>query len=164
MVAIVVILVLVDRDRDEARRLAAAVATSSTVVTSPYDFSELADDTDLDALKNATFVSILIANDQGTLTSYGISSDLPTALALSEAIRNANELSSDEAAAFTAAFADSAAAGDRAVSTITFVFADRRTLTFFLDLDEAVVARGARVWRADGDLRALVEAALVGNQ
>ena len=164
MVAIVVILVLVDRDRDEARRLAAAAVTSSTVVTSPYDFSEMADDTDLDALENAAFVSILIANSQGNPTSYGISSDLPAAQALSEAIRSGDELDSGEAAEFTAAFAGAAAAGDRATSTITFVFADRGTLTFYLDLDAGVVARGEHVWQADGDLRALVEAATVRNQ
>jgi hypothetical protein len=164
MVAIVVALVLIDHDRDETRRLAAAAATSSTMVTSPYDFSELAGDTDLDALENAAFVSILIANDLGNPTSYGISSDLPAARALSEAIRNADKLGSDEATAFTAAFADKAAAGDRAVSTITFVFADRGTMTFFLDIDAGVVARGEEVWRADGDLRALVEDALAGNQ
>lgn len=164
MVAIVVVLVLVDRDRDEARRLAAAAATSTTAVTSPYDFSELPDDSDLEALQNAAFVSILIANDQGAPTSYGISSELPDARALSEAIRNADELDSDEAAALAAAFADAATAGDRATSTITFVFADRGTLTFFLDLDDGVVARGEHVWQASGDLRALVEAALAGNQ
>jgi hypothetical protein len=164
MVAIVVILVLVDRDRDETRGLAAAAATSSTVVTSPYDFSELPDDTDLEALQNAAFVSILVPNDQGALTSYGISSELPAARALSEAIRNADELDSDEAAALMASSVAAAAAGDRATSTITFVFADRGTLTFFLDLDGGFVARGDHVWRAAGDLRTLVEAALVRNQ
>jgi hypothetical protein len=164
MVAVVVILVLVDHGRDETRRLAAAAATSSTVVTSPYDFSELPDDTDLDALQNAAFVSILIANDQGAPIGYGISSELPAARALSEAIRNADELDSDEAAVHTASSVGAAATGDRATSTITFVFADRGTLTFFLDLDEGFVARGDHVWRATGDLRTLVEAALMRNQ
>ncbi len=164
MVAIVVVLVLVDHDRDEARRLAAAAATTSTVMTSPYDFSELPDNTNLEALENATMVSIWIADGHDAPTGYGLSSDLPAAQALSAAIRHADELGSDEAAPLTAAFADAAAAGEAATSTITFLFADRGTLTFFLDLDQGVVARGERVWRAVGDLRALLDVALAGNQ
>jgi hypothetical protein len=164
MVTIVVVLVLVDRDRDEDRRQAAATTTSSPPVTSPYDFSELPADTDLAALGQVAFVSILAPNDQGDATSYGISSDLPAAQALSEAIRNAAELDSNEAAALTAALAGAMVAGNATPSTITFVFADRGTLTFVLNLDLEIVTRGERAWRPDGDLRALVEAALMGNQ
>ena len=101
-------------------------------------------------------MSIYVPNESGTLTSYGVSSDLPATQALSEAIRKADEVGADEAAATLGAKA--------ADSTITFVLPSRDTLTFALYLEQGMIARGSQVWRPDGDLKALVEAAIAGPQ
>jgi len=162
MVAIVLAVFLVDRDRDEARLAEAAAAASSTAVTSPYDFSELPAGTSLETVDDAAFVSILIPDETGSLTSYGISSDLPAAQTLSRAVRDAERLDDDDAS--ITASAGAANTGEAIVSTITFVFADRSTLTLALDLERGLVTRGEQAWRAAGDLEALVNAAIQGNR
>jgi hypothetical protein len=154
MAAIVLAVLLVDRSQDNARRAAAVAATSSTGVTSPYDLTELPADTDLDVVEDAAFISIFIPNESGRLTSYGISSVLPAAQALAEAIKHADKVDTESVTSTTEA--------GTVVSTITFVFATRDTLTFSLDMDRGLVARGGRTWRPDGNLRALVEAAVAG--
>lgn len=157
MAAIVVAVVLVDRSQDRADREAAAAATATTSgVTSPYDLVELPAEADLDSIEDAAFVSLYLPNDDGTLTSYGISSELPATQELSEAIREADEVGADEAATTLGARA--------ADSTITFVLPSRDTLTFALYLKEGMIARGSQVWRPDGDLEALVKAAIAGPQ
>ena len=161
MVAIVLAVFLVDRDRDEARLAEAASAASSTAVTSPYDFSELPAGTGLETVDDAAFVSILIPDETGSLTSYGISSGLPAAQALSRAVRDAKGLDVDAAASIAAG---TAGADETTASTITFVFADRSTLTLVLDLERGLVTRGDQAWQAAGDLEALVNAAIQGNR
>jgi len=158
VIAITVVAVLLDRERDEARRAAAIAATSTTGVTSPYDFVELPDDIDLDVVKEASFVSILIPNEGGELTSYGVSTGLAAARVLSEAVRDAEEVDAETAATMTGA----GGAGSPAPATITFVLPTREILTFVADLDRGLIARGDKAWRVDGDLRALVEAATAG--
>lgn len=164
MVAIVATLLLVDRSRDEARRAAAAATTTSTLIASPYDFSELPGKTDLSVVVNAAFLSIFLPNDDGKLTSYGISSGLTAAQELSAAIRDAEEVDPGDEASTTVTTGQPAAADAVTTSTITFVFADRGTLTFVLDLDRGLIARGEQAWRPAEELRALVEAAILGNK
>ena len=158
--AIVVAVVLVDQSRDNSRKAEAAAATSTTGVTSPYDLTELPADAELDAIEHAAFVSILVPNVSGTLTSYGISSDLPAAQALTQAIRDADDVDPGTPASSTGNSAGQAGV----VSTITFVLPTRETLTFGLDLDQGLITRGDRAWRPRGDLRALVETAIAGPQ
>ena len=87
MVAIVVVLVLVDRDRDEARRWRPPAVTSSTVVTSPYDFAEMPCRHGPWRAGRRRLRQPPDRQRPGAPTSYGISSDRPAAQALSEAIR-----------------------------------------------------------------------------
>lgn len=161
MIVVVVTLLLVDR-REDARREAAVAATSTTVFSSPYDFSELPAGTDLDVVENAVFVSIFKPNEDGRPTGYGISSERPAALALIEAVLHADEVDPNDTPE-TAASSAGPTADETAVPTITFVFADRGTLTFTLDLQHALIMRGERAWRPEGDLRVLVETATTGR-
>lgn len=155
--AVVVTALLVDRNRNDARRAAAAAAaaTSTTGFTSPYDLTELPVGADLDVIGGASFASLSIMSADGKLTSYGVDSTIPAMQALTKAILDAEEVSGGVAA--TAAGGDGSVATAR--STITFVLPSRETLTFALDLDRGLISRQARVWRPDGELKALVEAA-----
>jgi hypothetical protein len=154
MAAIVVAVLLVDRSRDEERRAAAFAATSTTGVTSPYDLTELPAETDLDVVEDAAFISISVPSESGAPTSYGISSDLPAAQALMEAIKDADEVDPDVAAP--------ALGVEASESTVTFVFPTRETLTFVVDLEQGFIARAGTLWQPDGDLEALVAAAVAG--
>jgi hypothetical protein len=160
MAAIVVAVFLVDRSHDNARRAAASAATSTTGVTSPYDLTELPADTDLDVIGSAAFVSIYVPNESGTLTSYGISSDLPAAQAITKAVLEAKEMDAETAASATGA----TTGGTTGASTMTFVLPTRETLTFGLNLEQGLIVRGSQTWRPNGDLKALVEAAVAGPQ
>jgi hypothetical protein len=176
IIAIAVVAILLDRERDEARRAAAIAATSTTGVSSPYDFTELPDEVDLDVIEDASFVSILVPNETGELTSYGVSMDLPAAKALADAVRDADEVDAETAASVLengamsegAPSTDPAGAGTTgtdstgarvADAALTFVLPGRETLTFLMDLDQGLIAREGRAWQVDGDLRALVLAA-----
>lgn len=155
MAVVVAAILLAGRGDDEADRAPTDVTTADAFeVASPYDLIELSAEAGLDFIEDAAFVSIFLPNDTGTLTSYGISSDLPATKALTEAILESDEVGDDEAAEALGAKA--------ADSTITFVLPTRETLTFALYLDQGMIARGAQVWRPEGDLKALVEAAVAG--
>ncbi len=157
MAAVVVTVLLVDRSEDNARRAAAAAAASTTGITSPYDLIELPADTDLDVVEDAAFVSIYVPNERGQPTGYGVNSELPAAQALIQAVKDADEA---ETPASEGGAEGTTPAGPAATSTITFVFATRDTLTFTLDLEAGLISRANKVWRPDGDLAALVEAAV----
>jgi hypothetical protein len=148
----VVIAVVLDRNRDAERRDAFFAATSTTEAVSPYDLTEMPAETDPEMVEGASFISILVPNEAGTLTSYGISADLATAQALVTAILEAEEVE------ITPAGPDTTTAGV-STPTLTFVFPTRETLTFVLDLAQGTISRGEQTWRPGGDLRALVEAA-----
>ena len=154
MAAVVAAVLLVDRNRDEDARPAAEAATGTTAVASPYDLVELPAETDLDKIEKAAFISLYLPNESGAWTSYGISSSVPAAQALTRAVLAADEVDTDTAAAELGARA--------AGATITFVLPSRETLTFALYLDEGLIARGAQVWRPDGDVQALTAAAIAG--
>ena len=156
MAVIIVALILSDRSDDEARRAEAAAATSTTGAASPYDLHELPVGADRDAVEEAAFVSIFTPDETGKLTSYGISSDLPIAKDLIEAVTEADDVDADVAA--------SELGGRAAESTITFVLSTRDTMTFALYLDQGMIARGAQVWRPEGDFAGLVKAAISGPE
>jgi hypothetical protein len=156
MAAIVATVLLIDRSRDDDRRAAADAATSTTGITSPYDLAELPLDADLDVVEKAAFVSIFVPNDSGTLTSYGVSADLPAARSLIEAIKGADKVDPDGAL--------SELGGKAAESSLTFVLPTRETVSFALYLEQGVVARGADVWQPDGDVKALIDAAIAGPE
>ena len=162
MAAVVVTVLLVDRSRDEARRAANASQETTTNVTSPYDFTELPAEADLDAVKDAAFVSIFVPNDAGTMTSYAITGERPAAQALIAAIRDAEE--TDGGATAASGTTPDTSGNGILTPTITFVFASRDTLTFALDLDKGLITRGGQTWRPDGDLKALVETAIAGPE
>jgi hypothetical protein len=176
IIAITVVAFVLDRERDEARHAAAVAATSTTGVSSPYDFTELPDEVDLDVIEDASFLSILVPNETGELTSYGVSMDLPAAKALADAVRDADEVDAETAAtiAGTASTVDDrtgtgtagtdptgagVAGAGVAGAALTFVLPGRETLTFLMDLEQGLIAREGRAWQVDGDLRALVQAA-----
>lgn len=154
LAVIVVIVLVVDRGKEEAVEAPGGGGTDPTAATSPYDLVELPVDVGIDRIEDAAFVSLFLSDETGAITSYGISLDLPATQALTQAIRDADEVSD-----YDAATALGAKAAD---STITFVLPTRETLTFALYLQEGMIARGAAVWQPDGDLKALVEAAIAG--
>jgi hypothetical protein len=167
IIAIVVVAIVLDRQRGDARR-ASAAATSTTGVGSPYDFVELPDDVDLDRIETASLVSILLADEAGKLTSYGMSTGLPAAQALAEAVRGAEEVDAVAAEEITGSGSTSVGEPGEGVdsgsqATITFVLPNREILTLLAYLDRGLLARGENAWRIDGDLRALVEAAISGR-
>ena len=151
--AIVATVVLVDQNREDSRRAAAVAATSTTGASSPYDLTELPADTDLDAIVDASFLSLLIPNDEGRLTSYGVNAKLPGAQTLAKAIMDAEEVN------VTITTITAGTAGTVSGSSIIFVFPSRATLTFNVDLGQGLVARGGKTWRPKGDLKALIKAA-----
>lgn len=160
MAAIVLTVFLVDR-RDDARRAAEAGAMSSAEFSSPYDFSELPAEVDLDRISDAAFVSIFVESETGEPTSYGMSSQLPDVRALMEAVRDADETTAETPA--TAAAASEGGAATVSTPTITFVFANRDTLTFVIDMEQGLLLRGERAFAPEGDLRSLMEAAIAGG-
>jgi hypothetical protein len=165
IVVVVVVVVVTGDDSDDAGKAAGAGDTGGSATSFPYDMVELPDDVSLDVVSKAAFVSILVPNDKGTLTSYGVSSELPAAQAIIKAVSGADEVDKDLAASVTAStVALSSGSGSAGTPTITFVFASRETLTFALALDESLVARGGKAWRVDGDLKALVQAAIKAPQ
>lgn len=169
MAAVVVTVLLVDRSRDEARRAANDSQETAANVTSPYDFTELPAEADLDAMKDASFVSIFVPNESAKMTSYAINSELPAARALIDAIRNGEEIDAEAAATATSVATAGSSAGDGSgdaalTPTITFVFPSRDILTFELDLERGLISRGGQTWRPDGDLKALVETAIAGPE
>jgi hypothetical protein len=156
VVAATVTVLLLDRDREGERRSASDAVASGTLVTSPYDLIELPANAKLDRVDKAVLVSVFVPNESGALTSYGMRADLPDAQALMNAVKDADEVDPDVAAAELGSKA--------AESRLTFVFPSRETLTFALYLDQGLIARDTTVWRPDGDLRALIQAATTGPE
>ena len=163
VVVVVVVVVLVTRD-DKQAGVDTGDGTAGTIVTSPFDMIEVPGDVSLDLLSKASFVSILVPNESGTLTSYGVSSELAAAQALIGAVSHADEVDEQLAAAVTASTVPLEGGGTGGTATITFVFASRETITFALSLDQGLVARAGKAWRPKGDLQALVQAAIKSPQ
>ncbi len=159
---IVVAVVLTGPDDDSQPGAGDGTDSGLTGVTSPYDFSELPDQKGPGEVKRASYVSIMLADAAGSLTSYGANATLPTAKALLDAVGSADEVDSATAAALGQG-AQGAADGATA-STLTFVFPDRSTLTYTLYLDRGLIARGTRAWKPEGDLQKLVQAVVAVGQ
>lgn len=153
-IAATVTVLLLERGREEGQGPLFQTTASDTLVTSPYDLSELPPDTDLERVEEAALVSVFVPDENGTLTSYGMRADLSAARALIMAVRDAEEIDPDVAAAQLS--------GKAPESRLTFVFPSRETLTFALYLDQGLIARDTGVWRPKGDLQTLVRAATAG--
>ncbi|MFH1834215.1 MAG: hypothetical protein ABH877_04250 [bacterium] len=147
----VVIVVAAAREPDGDRRPTELVATSTTSLASPYDLTELPAGSDLGLAADATFVSISLVGKNGRLTSYGIDAEKPAARDLIDAVDHATEVD-----------AETTAVNPSIGSMLVFVLPTRETLTFALDLERGLVSRSGRVWKPDGDLRALVDSATTG--
>ncbi len=131
-----------------------------TNITSPYDVHELPADTDLGDVEDATLVSISLVTTGGGAAYYGLSSDTEPAQALIKAVADAKALEAAEVST-TQAGAEGA---PPAVSTLTFLLPDRGTLTFDLDTGQGIITRDGQAWRVEGNLAALIDAAVTYQQ
>jgi hypothetical protein len=161
VLVVVVLLAVLLPGRDDADSSLASDEGDSgeTLVTSPYDFFELPAGAEPRDVEDASYVSILLVNESGQLTSYGLSSEMSEARALSDAVLEAEEADEEILSSLTTAPEPVSGEEDGLGSTLTFVFPDRTTLTFDLFVDHGLIARDDRVWLVEGDLRFLVEAA-----
>jgi hypothetical protein len=165
IIVVVVVVVVLTTGGDKQDGAALGDESTATLVTSPYDMIELPGGMSLDVVAKTSFISILVPDGKGSLTSYSVKSDLPAAQALINAVIDAKEVDEKLAAAVTATTVP-LTSGDSstATATITFVFASRETLTFALDLGQGLIARESQAWRPEGDLKALVDAAIKAPQ
>ncbi len=147
---IVVVFVVVGRDDATTTATTGGVADGATQVTSPYDLHELPADTDPGEVKDASLVSVSLPNDTGGTDYYGLSADTDAAKALIQAVSGAEAVE--------------AAQVEPTQSTLTFMFPDRSTLAYELYVQAGVIGRSGGYWRVDGDLAALVEAALAAGR
>jgi hypothetical protein len=148
VVLAVVIPIVVTQTRDEGVRSQGNSADGARSVSSPYDMTEVPATADLKIIKDSKFVSLAIKGASGKLTSYGLDSSLSSVKALETAVMDAKEVDA------------TVAAGG---STITFVYSNRQTVTFNLDVDRGLVSRGGKTWRTQGDLKALVTSATTSS-
>jgi hypothetical protein len=163
VVVVVVVVVIVATRNDKPENSTLGDESATTLVTSPFDMIEVPDDVDVDLVSKASFVSILVPNESGSLTSYSVNSGVPAAQALIEAVAGGEEVDQKQAASVTASTIP-VESGTSGTATITFVFASRETITFALALDEGLIARGGKAWKPKGDLKALVQAAIKAPQ
>ena len=164
IVAIIVVVALVWGPGDGADDSNGnGTAAGETVVTSPYDLHELPAEAGPGDVEKASLVSISLAAADGSADYFGLSADTEPAKALMKAVADAEELEKPDTTDTTDAVgaAETTAPGDQTPgSMLTFLFPDRTTLAFDLDVDEGTIARGGRVWQVDGDLAALIDAAV----
>ncbi len=154
VIAAIVTVLLLDRDPGGSQGPGSDAVVSNTLITSPYDLTELPAGTDLDRVEEAALVSVFVPNESGILTSYGMRTTLPDAQALVDAVKNAEKV--DLAGT-------PAESGDEPIEArLTFVLPSRKTLTFDLHLDQGLIARESRVWRPADDLKTLIQAAIAG--
>lgn len=160
---LVIAVIAIDQMRDSAQRSGGTAATLPSGISSPYDMAELRGELDLNRLMDTSFVSILVLDSGGRLTSYMTDADGTAAKALIEAVRSSKQVEPADlsASAETNAPATVAqgAAATGLVPTLTFVLPSRQTVTFTLDLRHGLLFRESGAWRPEGDLRALISAA-----
>jgi hypothetical protein len=147
--AVVIVIVLAVR-HDSGTKTTQDSDGSATAITSPYDLHELPAGAEPGDVQNASLVSLSLPGDSGTADYYGLSADNPAAKALIQAVSGADEVDAPEVST--------------TASTLTFLFPDRSTLAFDLYLEQGIIGRGGHFWRVDGDLSALVQAAVSANQ
>ncbi|HZL04033.1 MAG TPA: hypothetical protein VFE45_01200 [Coriobacteriia bacterium] len=143
-IGLVVLLVAVVLIQSSGRSRSSTTTTVPTaaVEASPYDLTEAPGDLELATLPEAKFASILLETPEG-LTSYMVAADQAAFEAIARSVAAARAV--DEPA-------------PDSTSTLTFVMPDRVTVTFVLDTAAGLIAREGTVWRAEGDLAALVRA------
>jgi hypothetical protein len=134
----------------------------ATEVTSPYDLHELSADTGPGDVSKASLVSISLPSGDGTSKYYGLSSGTEPANALIEAVAKAKEVEAGDLATTTTQQGGSSTRASTG-ATLTFLFPDRTTLSFDMYVQQGIIARGGRFWRVDGELSALVEAAVTAH-
>lgn len=163
VVAVLLIVFLAGGD-DRTASQGTSDTGAATAVTSPYDFSELPQDSGPAEVESASYVSILLADEAGQVTAYGLDSGMPAAEALKRAVLGASEVDSVVVSSLTTLASTASSEAAEILSTLTFVFADRGKLTFNLYVEQGLVARGDRAWRVAGDLAALIEAAAAAGR
>jgi hypothetical protein len=160
LVAVILVGVSLHGGADDANDLASdATDSGATEVTSPYDFTELPAGTGPSDVADASYVSVLLVNKSGQLTSYGLSAEVAAAQALKEAVRQAEQVDGDILSSLTTVTQAASAGTDGLRPTLTFVFPDRTTLTFAAYVEQGLIVRDERAWRVEGDLAMLIEAA-----
>jgi hypothetical protein len=163
IIAAVVIVIVVAVRHDSVTDTTQDSGGSATAITSPYDLHELPAGTAPGDVQNASLVSISLPGIGGASDYYGISADNPAAKALIQAVAGADQVDSSEAPTITVL--DTTTSGAPAsAATLTFLFPDRSTLAFDLYVEQGLIGRGGHFWRVDGDLAALVQAAVSANE
>ena len=102
IIVVVVVVVVLTTGDDKQEGAALGDESTATLVTSPYDMIELPGGMSLDVVAKTSFISILVPDGKGSLTSYSVKSDLPAAQALISAVTDAKEVDEKLAAAVTA--------------------------------------------------------------
>jgi len=146
VVAVILVVVAVVGRDDSTVTTQTTQTDDVTLVTSPYDLHELPEGTKPSEVKNATLVSISRPNDTGGTDYYSLSSDTDAAKAIIDAVSKAESVE--------------AAQAEPTETTLTFLFDDRSTLLFEVYLEADIVGRAGEYWLADGDLSALIDAAI----
>jgi hypothetical protein len=124
------------------RNLGATISTvAPTTTTIASDFTEVAANADLAQVANAKFASITLATEGGK--AYMVAASQQPFKDLAAAVAAAKPASG------------TVAAGG---SNLIFVFSDRRTMTFDLDLSSGLLGRGGKVYQPQGNLSQLVGA------
>jgi hypothetical protein len=130
------------------RNLGATTTTAaSTTTTSSGDFTEVAADADLAQVTSAKFASITLATEGGK--AYMVA---------------ASQQAFKDLAAAVAAAKPASATVNSGGSNLIFVFNDRRTMTFDLDLTSGLLGRNGRAYQPQGDLSQLVGAVTKATQ
>lgn len=159
VVAIVLVVVFTVRDNSSNGLSATDANGGITDVTSPYDLHELPAGTGPGDVGRASLVSISVPDANGKPKYYGLSADTEECKALVKAVSGAKEVDGSDVSTTTTA-AGTSSGTVAGASTLTFLFPDRSTLAFDLYLAQGIVGRGGHFWKVQGDLRALVRAAI----
>lgn len=137
---------------DKAAGAGSTTSTKRHTTSSQKSLVEAQAKTDLQTIKNVSFVSILLVDASGSMTSYGVSTKLQAAQKLIEAIRSAKRVDGKSTS--------SVVSGQKAHPSITFVLSSRQTVTFTMDLTSGLISRSGETWRPEGDLKSLVTTAI----
>jgi hypothetical protein len=164
VVIAVLLAVLLGRNGQDGRSGSDDNSGYGTQVTSPYDLHEAPAETGPGDVERATLVSISLLSKDGKSDYYGLSADTTSAKALIGAVSGAEEIDAAAVASTTSTQGSSSVGQETAASTLTFLFPDRSTLAFDLYVAQGLISRGGHFWRVDGDLAALIEAAVSSQQ
>jgi hypothetical protein len=164
VVVAVLLTVLLWPDGEKGRSGSNDGSGDVTQVTSPYDLHEASAETGPSDVKSASLVSISLTAKDGKSNYYGLSANTVAAKALIKAVSGADEVGAAEVVTTTTAPGTAPVSTTSALSSLTFLFPDRSTLAFDLYVEQGIVGRSGHFWRVDGDLVALIEAAVSSRQ